>query len=279
MHSYNVISFESSSERKRLVTTDFGRSAQKQFGRQASFYAQSSAHQSSEGLDVVTEYLSHDRYRLTVDVGTGAGFTAFASAPFSDHVLATDIAPEMLRQAGRLADERNISNVGYLTAEAESLPFVQNSVDAVTSRQAAHHFHNLGMAITEVWRVLKPNGVFIFTDPVAPEGESEAEWMNDVEVRRDATHIRDLNEYQWRELLHKSGFEITHFSITKVHLEFNYWVRRAATPREHIITLRKDFLSANPSVVQAFGIQVKETEIWFHWDVLVVRAVKTLVSR
>ena len=130
-----------------------------------------------------------------------------------------------------------------------------------------------------MWRVLKPKGLFIFTDPIVPKGKYEAECMNDVEVRRDLTHVQDLNQCQWNELLQKSGFEITHSAVTKVHLEFNDWVRRAATPRENIASLKQDFLSAKPSIVRAFGIQVKQADIWFYWDVLVVRAVKALISR
>ena len=53
-----------------------------------------------------------------------------------------------------------------------------------------------------MWRVLEPGGAFIFTDPVAPDDDEVARWMNDVEVRRDDTHIRDLNAGEWRGLMH-----------------------------------------------------------------------------
>ena len=34
----------------------------------------------------------------------------------------------------------------------------------VTCRQAAHHFHDLPLAVAEAWRVLKVGGAYVFTD-------------------------------------------------------------------------------------------------------------------
>lgn len=250
------------------------RPAQEQFGRQAGFYAESDAHRAGESLDSVVEYASLGRYGTVVDLGTGAGFTAFALAPYATRVLASDIAPGMLAQVNRLATERGIHNVELLLGEAEALPFAVGSVDAVSCRQAAHHFHDLPRAVREVKRVLKSGAVFILSDSVAPEGDQEARWMNDVEVRRDATHQKGLRPSEWRNLLEGLGFGITHWSLAKVYLEFNDWVQRADTPQHLIKPLREDFLRAPAAVVATFGIQPDDGAINFHWDALVLRAVK-----
>ncbi|MBI4339251.1 MAG: class I SAM-dependent methyltransferase [Chloroflexi bacterium] len=250
------------------------RAAQEQFGRQAHLYAQSIAHLGGEGLEALTQYLALGSYALVLDVGTGTGFTAFAASPFTRHVLATDVTPQMLAQARRLAAERGLSNVGVMAVEAESLPFQDGSVDIVTCRQAAHHFHDLPLAVAEAWRVLKQGGAYIFTDPVAPESDAEDQWMNNVELRRDPTHFRDLRASEWREVLFRVGFTLTHTSMTKVYLEFNDWVTRAATPAKNREPLRRDFLAAKPSVAAAFGIRSDGDAIHFAWDVLVARAVK-----
>ena len=62
--------------------------------------------------------------------------------------------------------------------------------------------------------------------------------------------------------------------ITKVYLEFNDWVLRSATPEDRVESLRRDFLTASASIVDAFGIRLQGEEISFSWDVLVLRAVK-----
>ena len=248
--------------------------AQEQFGQQARFYAESNAHRAGEGLDAIIEYAALARYGTAVDIGTGAGFTAFAVSSYADRVLATDIAPGMLAQTRRQAGERNITGLELVLGEAERLPLASGSAGLVTCRQAAHHFYDLPKAVGEVWRVLEPGGAFIFTDPVAPDDDDVALWMNDVEVRRDATHIRDLNAEEWHSLLIRAGFQITHWAITKVYLEFNDWVRRSATPERKIEPLRQDFLTAPVAMARAFGILPNAEEINFHWDVVAVRAVK-----
>ena len=250
------------------------RQAQKQFGLQARLYAESDVHSAGESLERVMEYAAQGQYKVAVDLGTGAGFTAFALAPYSRHVLATDIAPAMVSQVQRLAIERGLDNVEVLLAEAEDLPFVSGSLDAVSCRHAAHHFHDLPRAAREVRRVLKSQAVFILADTVAPESDYEALWMNDIELKRDGTHQRDLKPSQWRRLLEQEGFGITHSSITKVNLEFNDWVRRSATPKGNVESLLHDFLAAPPSVVTAFGIQRDGSGISFQWDALVLRAVR-----
>ncbi|MBI4201575.1 MAG: methyltransferase domain-containing protein [Chloroflexi bacterium] len=251
------------------------RAAQQQFGRQAHMYAQSAVLRSGEGLDTLADLLSLAApYRLAVDVGAGAGFTAFAIAPHTGQVLATDIAPQMLAQTRKLAAERGITNITTLLAEAETLPFCDASVDLVTCRHAAHHFHDLPQALAQIQRILKPGGAFIFADPLAPGDDYDDRWLNDVEVRRDPTHVRDYRLSEWIALLAGAGLTLTHASMTKVHLEFNDWVLRSGTPPQNVEPLRRDFQNAGTSVVNAFGIQQEGDTLRYYWDVLVARTVK-----
>lgn len=252
------------------------RKAQEQFGPQARFYAESVVFSGGEGLDAIAELAAMGRYQWALDLGTGAGFTAFAMSPFSEQVLATDIAPEMVAEAQRLAAERGLENVRPMMAESSALPFTADSLDAVTCRQAAHHFPSVGDFLGEVWRVLKPDAPLILSDPVSPGDSALASWMHDIEMRRDASHQRDLTVHEWYGLLEETGFELTHAFDTKVHLEFNDWVVRSATPEEQVESLRRDFLTASASIVDAFGIRPQGDEISFSWDVLVLRAVKRI---
>ena len=82
-----------------------GTLAQQMFGPQAGVYAQSKVHISDDSLESVQKLTASEfrrattPYRWTVDIGTGAGFTAFAMADVSDRVVASDITQPMLRQA------------------------------------------------------------------------------------------------------------------------------------------------------------------------------------
>ena len=249
-------------------------SSQEQFGRQAHHYVNSAAHREGESLEVVTEWASRGRYRRAVDIATGVGFTAFAVAPYAQDVLATDITPAMLQEAAQLAADRGLTNVRYAMAAAEELPFPDASLDLVTCRTAAHHFQDLPRAVAEWRRVLAPHGLLILADTVCPEEPELARWMNDVEARRDPSHVRDLAPSEWLALLAACGLQTTDSALTPVPLEFGDWVRRSGTPLQEAERLRQDLSRASPGAVAAFGIRPDDTgAIPFHWDCLVVRAV------
>ncbi|MEN7549432.1 class I SAM-dependent methyltransferase [Rapidithrix thailandica] len=86
------------------------------------------------------------------DCGTGSGQTAVPLTEFYDEVIATDLSKGQLENAQ--AHER----VVYKLSAAEKAPLEDQSVDLVTSSQAAHWFV-LEEFYSEVRRVLRPGGV------------------------------------------------------------------------------------------------------------------------
>jgi ubiquinone/menaquinone biosynthesis C-methylase UbiE len=249
--------------------------AQRQFTRQADFYVVGEPFRTGESLVALVRFASLGRYGVVVDLGTGAGFTAFAVSPYAGEVILTDVTREMLVRARQLARERGVDNTGFALVMAEHLPFRTGSLDAVTSRFAAHHFTSIEGALREMGRVLKRGGVLLLADSVAPEEPSTARWMNDVERRRDRSHIENIPPSRWRELLPAFGFRITHTETARVYLEFNDWVRRAGTPPGEVEALRRDFLGAPEGARRAFAIKPRGDTIDFSWPCLVVRAEKT----
>ena len=69
--------------------------------------------------------------------------------------MAYDLSAQMLDVVAQAAEVRQLKNIttrGY----AESLPFADNAFDIVISRYSAHHWHDVGAALREVNRILKP---------------------------------------------------------------------------------------------------------------------------
>jgi SAM-dependent methyltransferase len=249
--------------------------AQEQFGRQARLYVESVVHRQGENLDVLVEWAAREGYRRAADVGAGIGFTAFAVAPYAERVVATDLTPAMLREARNVAAQRGLSQVRYALAAAEALPFADGALELVTCRQAAHHFTDVGQAVAEWRRVLAPRGVLLLADTTSPEDPAQAEWMHDIEVRRDPSHVRDLAPSAWLSLLRAQGLQITDTALTAVPLEFDDWVRRSGTPSEEVQRLRRDFQDAPGPVRSAFHIRRDSAgALRFQWDCLVARAVR-----
>ena len=250
--------------------------ASQQFDRQAERYATSAPHRSGKSLKLLTSLAAEHHYRRALDIGTGPGFTAFAVAPYSDEVVATDIAAGMLQQVGRLSDERKIENVSAVFAAAEALPFKDASQDLVTCRTAAHHFGDLSNALDEIARVLKRDARFLLVDTVTSEDAAAAAWHNEMELRRDPSHIRCLAPSEWRERLRSAGFDIDAEAMTTVDMQLNDWTHRSGTPEDVTEQLRAEWAAAPQIAVEQFQLtELSGHDYAFSWPVLVVRAVKT----
>jgi ubiquinone/menaquinone biosynthesis C-methylase UbiE len=252
--------------------------AQQVFGPQAAVYATSKVHIRDDSLESVERMVDAaggtNRYGWTLDLGTGAGFTAFAVAGVSDRIIASDVTEPMLRQAQRLGRERGIANLGLSQSAAEALPFADESVDLVTSRVSAHHFRDFEKALDETQRVLKPGGSLVMADSIAPEDSAITDWMNDIELRRDFSHIENRKISKIQELLTDRSFTVVENDYPRIYLRFNEWTARTKVSPEETEALHKEFLEAPAATREAFQVAPVHNDIAFSWPCWVFRAVK-----
>ena len=259
-----------------------GTAAQRMFGPAAGVYAESKVHIRDDSLETVERLTGPDfiagttPYRWAVDIGTGAGFTAFAMAEVSDNVMASDITLPMLQQARRISGERGLPNVGVVQNAAESLPFADGSLDLITSRKAAHHFRDFEAALDEAQRVLRTGGSLVMADTVAPEDDAVARWQNDIELRRDFSHVEDRKISVIQEMLEDRGFQVVGSEHKRVYLWFNDWVMRTRVVEEEVAALRREFLEGPAEVREAFQVNEPEPDgdFLFSFPVWIFRAVK-----
>jgi ubiquinone/menaquinone biosynthesis C-methylase UbiE len=259
------------------VTTGSQKNAQEQFGRTAGRYTTSSTHSGNDSLVDLREFVGQQlrSYRTAVDIGTGPGFTAFAIAPFCDRVIATDVTPQMLEEVRHLRHARHANLTQMALAAAEALPFADGSIDLVTCRTAAHHFVDLRRWLREVTRVLAPEGLLVVGDTCSPEDPTIAEWMHQIEIKRDNSHVKNLSPSQWRAVVELAGLEVTDIAMSYVHLHYPDWAERAGMSSVSMASLRQDMLTAPNNVREAFEISERDGGVInFHWDVVVIRAVK-----
>lgn len=252
--------------------------SQRQFGRQAALYATSRNHATGSNLELLATWAAPRPSDLVLDIATGTGFTAFALAPAVKLVVATDITAEMLSEARRLAAQRRLQNVLFAMSAAEVMSFPDRSFDIVTCRVAAHHFADVARFVAEAYRVSKVGGRVLFVDTVAPEDAALADFMNELELRRDPSHVRNYAPSEWRGLFEQRGFAVQRMVVGKTELEFQDWTRRAGTPAHEIAALRRLLESASPSEAAAFEIRRANQEIRFAWDTVVLEAWKSATS-
>ncbi len=110
---------------------------------------------------------------LDVAGGTGDLTIAMSKQVGADgEVVISDINPAMLEQGRRrLLDKGIAGNVSFVEANAEDLPFVDNSFDCVTIAFGLRNVTHQEKALASMYRVLKPGGrllVLEFSKPVLP---------------------------------------------------------------------------------------------------------------
>lgn len=106
-----------------------------------------------------------------LDTASGMGEPAVelaaAVAP-TGHVTATDFEPNVLEVAAAEARSRGLSNLTTRQADAQALPFADQSFDRVTCRFGIMFFPDSGKALREALRVLKAGGRAVYVAWTAP---------------------------------------------------------------------------------------------------------------
>ena len=105
---------------------------------------------------MMSEVLSPDMDVLEVATGTGLIATNIAGCVRS--VEATDFAPKMITTAKK---KKAPGNVRFSVEDATALSFEDSSFDAVIISNALHIMPDPAKALSEISRVLKPNGLLI----------------------------------------------------------------------------------------------------------------------
>ena len=102
---------------------------------------------------------------LVLDLCCGSGQTTQFLVQQSQHVTGLDASPRSLQRA-----KRNVPEADYVEGWAEAMPFSEGQFDVVHTSAALHEMQpdQLQQILQEVYRVLKPGGVFACIDFHAP---------------------------------------------------------------------------------------------------------------
>jgi ubiquinone/menaquinone biosynthesis C-methylase UbiE len=232
---------------------------QQQFGANAAAYLTSTVHANGASLARLVELVGPKQDWTALDVATGAGHTAAQFAPHVARVVASDLTPEMLDQAKKLAAAKGLANMETAIADAEALPFPDASFDLVTCRIAPHHFPSIAAFLAETFRVLKPGGTFALVDNVSPDGETTPGFTaaelrdagiayNAFEKVRDPSHGRALATAEWLELMAEVGLVLVHREHAAKAMDFQSWVKTMNVPAETVPRLAAMLDEAGPAL-------------------------------
>ena len=103
------------------------------------------------------------RYDKVLEIGAGTGFftTNLWQGGFIGEAYATDISPGMVEVSRKNAEAAGIDAFDARVADAENLPFADETFDLVIGHAVIHHLPDVDAAFREAFRVLKPGGRFV----------------------------------------------------------------------------------------------------------------------
>lgn len=144
-----------------------------------------------------------------LEIGCGTGSTALRLADDVDHILATDLSPEMIAIARQKAAAADGSNIIFQVATPDSGDWPVASVDAVLAMNVLHLIRNRDKVLRTVHEALKPGGLFFSKTPCLNEMNAliraavpVMQWIG------KAPHVGFLSAGQIEAELRATGFEI-----------------------------------------------------------------------
>ncbi|MEH2033304.1 MAG: class I SAM-dependent methyltransferase [Nostoc sp.] len=140
-----------------------------------------------------------------LDLCCGRGQTTQFLAKTSQNVIGLDASPKSLQRA-----RQNVPEASYVEAFAQEMPFADNLFDLVHISVALHEMQpqQLQKIINEVYRVLKPGGVFTLVDFHAPTNPIFWPGVSIFLLLFETETAWELLKTDLAELLTKTGFEV-----------------------------------------------------------------------
>lgn len=129
----------------------------------------------SFGIDVkwrnkVVKLVGEKNPANILDIATGTGDLAISlTSTSAKEIIGLDISDGMLEVGRQKITNKNLDGIiSMVIGDSEDLPFEDNTFDAITVAFGVRNFENLEKGLSEILRVLKPNGIFVILETSVP---------------------------------------------------------------------------------------------------------------
>ena len=175
--------------------------------------------------DRLNQYMldrSHiDANARVLDVGCGNGNTAIYLARETDcAVVGLDLSKTHIQTARTQAQKWSNLRLDFHHGSATELPFENDSFSHVWSQGTLLHISQRKVALQEIYRVLKPGGIFVFGDLVVKVPNISEDTSKYVYQRMQVTDLFSSQVYQMT--LGQIGFDIFHDADLSAHMKKTY---------------------------------------------------------
>ena len=132
-------------------------------------------HSLSLGMDYywrkkAIKYLTNNPKKI-LDVATGTADFAISASKLSDvKITGIDISEGMIKIGTKKIKRKGLEKIIKLEiADSEKMSFSDNSFDAITAGFGIRNFENLQKGLSEMYRVLKKDGMIAILEPSKPK--------------------------------------------------------------------------------------------------------------
>ena len=170
-----------------------------------------------------------------LDLGSGyCGAARYLAKTYGVQVKALNLSEVENQRARELNEAVHLSEkIQVIDGSFETLPFLaadqKNGFDVIWSQDAILHSGQKEQVLTEAFRVLKPGGYFVFTDPMQADNCPEGV----LQPILDRIHLGSLASPEfYRQISKKAGFNVIKFDNLTYQL-INHYQRVLEETEKH----------------------------------------------
>jgi len=196
---------------------------------------------------------------LVLDFAAGTCWATELLGRLGVRTVSIDLSVEMLRRGRQrlAADSRLIfqEDAAFVAARGQLLPFAADSFDGVLCMNALHHLPSYGAALREIYRVLKPGGRAVFSEPGTAHA-SQA--LSRFRMREEGVIEKSVSLPAIRRLAFDVGFR--RMRVVPLRGSEAYMFDYAAAPAdaEPLAEMWRETLSAGPREHARFALHKGE---------------------
>ena len=158
-----------------------------------------------------------NRESYVLEVGCGTGFTAsYMAEAIGCRIMGIDLSPGMVEWAEKRAARKNLqARCQFRVADAQQLPFEDNTFDAMLCESVTAFVPDKRLALSEYRRVVKPGGYVGLNEGTLVKGIPPDDFI--AFIKRAMGGVDFLDPDEWRSLLEESSLTDIQVSINQIN--------------------------------------------------------------
>lgn len=194
-----------------------------------------------------------------IDLGAGTGVVAQHILNHFNcalNIIAYDISPAMLNKITNPTIKKIVGSI-------DQLPFDNDTADIIIARQSLHYVEHLDLAIDEIRRVLKPDGVFVLSQIMPLEGKSKSFWIKMMKIRQPLRrNFFSLEE--WISYLKKRKFSLRSSTTIILRYSIESWANNYYPERNEKSDYGSIISEASEDYIKDYDVVQTDYTTWIN---------------